>query len=159
MPILFFFLLAIIFTGVQVLIKKDSSGPYIAETLLSYLLLFCLGFMGLLAAYAHIFMGPETARSIGWLPYSPFQFEMGMANFAFGVLGIMSFWIRDRFWDAVVIGWSILFLGCFIGHLREYYDNNNAALYNIGYPIWLGDLFIPLLALCLLFYLRPTTKV
>ncbi len=103
--------------------------------------------MGLLGAYAHVFMADETARSIGWAPGSLFQFEIGMANLAFGVLGVLSYWIRGRFWDASIIGWCVLFLGCFIGHVINYYAENNTAPYNIGPYIWFYDLILPIIIL------------
>ena len=155
---LFFFVLAVLFTFGQLAIKKNWKGPYIAETFLGYILLFSLGVMALFAAYGHVFMGPKIAQLIGWESGSPFQFEMGMTNLSLGILGILSFWMRGKFWDAVIIGWSVLFLGCFVGHVRDYYINHNTAPYNIGFSIWLSDLFLPLLAIGLLLYLRMKTK-
>lgn len=139
--------------------KKEWYYPKSIETFLAYILFFNMGLMGLLGAYAHVFLGPETAKSIGWEPGSPFQFEIGMANLSFGVLGILSFWIRDRFWDACIIGWSVLFLGCFVGHVINYYTTHNTAPYNIGPYIWFYDLFLPLLVLTLFFYLKSSQKV
>ncbi|MBA3958207.1 MAG: hypothetical protein H0X51_07430 [Parachlamydiaceae bacterium] len=154
----FFVVLAALCAALEMTFKKAWNSDRRAEFFLSYLLLFNLGVMGLIAAYMHVFMGPETARQIGWLPGSPFQFEMGMANLAFGVLGILSYWIRGRFWDATVIGWNILFIGCFVGHLRDYIVNNNTAPWNIGIFIWFSDLFVPLLALVLLWHVCQANK-
>jgi hypothetical protein len=151
------FVCAIIFTLCHLTYKKEWYYPKSIEVFLSYILLFNMGLMGLLGAYAHVFLGPETARSIGWQPGSPFQFEIGMANLSYGVLGILAFWIRGRFWDASIIGWSVLFFGCFVGHVMDYYKNHNTAPYNIGPYIWFYDLFLPILVL-LLFYLLRTSK-
>ncbi len=148
------FALAVICTVLNLMYKNEWSGSKVAETFLGYFFLFSMGIMGLLAAYAHVFMGPEIAALIGWQAGSPFQFEIGMANLSYGVLGILAFWIRGRFWDACVIGWSVLFLGCFIGHLNEYYVNHDSAPYNIGPYIWFTDLLLPLLVLSTLAYLR-----
>jgi hypothetical protein len=155
MLVISLFILAIVSAVVHMAYyRKDWNASTVATVLLSYILFFNMGIMGLLAAYAHVFMGPETAREIGWEPESPFQFEMGMANLAFGVLGILSYWIRGRFWDAACIGWAILLIGCFVGHVINYYTFNNTAPYNIGISIWFFDLFIPILALGLLAYIR-----
>jgi hypothetical protein len=113
-----------------------------------------MGFMSILAAFAHIFMGPETAAQIGWEAGSPFQFEMGVANLSYGVLGVMAFWIRGRFWDAAIIGWSILLLGCFVGHVIDYLVTGNNAPLNIGPYIWAYDLILPLFLLVTLSYIR-----
>lgn len=153
------FICAIFFTIGQLTYKKEWRYPNNVEAFLSYILLFNMGLMGLLGAYAHIFLGPETAKSIGWQPGSPFQFEIGMANLAFGVLGVLSFWLRGSFWDASIIGWSVLFLGCFIGHVINFYTENNAAPYNIGPYIWFYDLILPILVLALLYRLRFFSKV
>jgi hypothetical protein len=149
-----FFACTIVFTFCHIAYKKEWHPPKCIEIFLAYLLFFNMGLMGLLAGYAHVFMGPEIAKSIGWQAGSPFQYEMGMANLSYGVLGVISFWIRGRFWDASIIGWSVLLLGCFIGHVINYYTFHNTAPYNIGPYIWFYDLFLPLLALSLLFYLR-----
>lgn len=156
---IFLFLFAIIFTICHLFYKKGWYPRKIIETLLSYILLFNMGIMGLLGAYAHVFMGAETAKSIGWEPGSPFQFEIGMANLAFGVLGILCFWFRDSFWEASIIGWSVLFFGCFVGHVINYYAEDNAAPYNIGPYIWFYDLILPIFVLLLLYKLRNYQKV
>jgi hypothetical protein len=148
------FVCAIIFTVCHLTYKHKWGYPSTVEIFLSYILLFNMGFMGLLGAAAHVFMAPETAQTIGWAPGSPFQFEVGMANLAFGVLGILCYWFRGAFWDASIIGWSVLFFGCFVGHVMDYYATNNTASYNIGPYIWFYDLLLPILVLGLLYYLR-----
>lgn len=155
----YLFVLALVFTFGTVAYKKEWNLPKFAEIFLGYVLFINVGVMGFLAAYAHVFMGPQTALLIGWKPGSPFQFEMGMANLSYGVLGILSICIRGRFWDAVAIGWSVLLLGCFVGHLISYYIFHNTAPYNIGVFLWFNDLFLPLLVLATLIYLRFRTKI
>jgi len=152
------FICAIVVTVGHMAYKKEAPMPKGLEIFLSYILFFTMGLMGLLAGYAHIFMGPEIARSIGWAPGSPFQYEIGMANIAFGVLGILSYWYRGAFWDASIIGWAVLLLGCFVGHVINFYQDHNSAPYNIGPYIWFYDLFLPLLALALLYRLRFYTE-
>lgn len=148
------FICAIIFTITHLTYKREWHYPKNIEAFLAYILFFNMGIMGFLAAYAHVFMGPETAKSIGWEPGSPFQFEIGMANLAFGVLGVLCYWFRGSFWNASIIGWSVLLLGCFIGHLINYYTQHNSAPYNIGPYIWFYDLLLPLFVLMLLRRLR-----
>lgn len=137
--------LAFVFTLIQLLWKWEWNWPRVVEVFLSYVLFFCVGVMGILGAYAHLFMGAEVAKLIGWAPGSPFQYEVGMANFSYGVLGLMSFWVRGSFWGAVIVGWSIFVLGCFVGHIMDYIFHDNTAPYNIGLQIWLWDFIVPLL--------------
>lgn len=150
----FLFCLAILFTIVHATYKKVWTGPKFVEVFLGYIIFFSMGIMSLFAAYGHVFMGPEIAKLIGWQPGSPFQFEIGMANLSYGVLGVLALWVKGRFWDAAVIGWSVLLLGCFLGHVINYYADNNAAPLNIGPYIWFYDLFLPILLLGMLIYVR-----
>lgn len=151
---IFLFILALIFTFRTATSRKVRDFPGFSEIFLGYILFFNMGIMGLLAAYGHVFMGPEIAKLIGWQPGSPFQYEIGMANLSYGVLGILAFWIRGRFWDACIIGWSVLLLGCFVGHVIDYFVNHNTAPLNIGLFIWFYDLVLPLFVLILLAYFR-----
>jgi hypothetical protein len=73
---------------------------------------------GIFAFYGHAFMAEQVAQSIGWQP-SLFQFEVAIANLAFGVLGILCLRIRDQFWLATGIGVSVWLLGDAYGHIRE----------------------------------------
>ncbi len=151
---IYFFIAAVICCFINLAYRRNWHCPQSAEVLLGYLLLFNVGLFGLLSAYGHVFMGPEIAAQIGWAAHSPFQFEIGMANLAFGVLGVLAFWIRGRFWDATLIGWAILLLGCFVGHLMNYYSTGDSAPYNVGVFLWFNDLFLPLFALGTLYYIR-----
>jgi hypothetical protein len=148
------FAIAVVCTFATLVYKRERRLPESVEVFLGYVFLFVVGVMSLLAAYAHVFMGPETAHMIGWQSGSPFQFEIGMANLSYGILGVLAFWIRGRFWDACAIGWSVLLLGCFYGHLVQYYQFHNVAPYNIGYPIWFYDLAMPVIVLISLIYVR-----
>lgn len=147
---IYLFGIVIACTVIHLLLKWDWHWAKISEVLLSYILLFNVGVMGFLAAFAHIFMGPETAKLIGWEPGSPFQFEMGIANLSYGVIGVLAYWIRGNFWVAVVVGWSVLMLGCFLGHIMDYVLHGNNAPYNIGIYIWINDLILPFVTLVLL---------
>lgn len=149
----YLFVLALILTLATLAYRNDWQGHFFVKVFLGYIFLLNVGIMGLLATYAHVYMGPETARQIGWEPGSPFQFEIAMANFSYGILGILAFWLRGRFWEATGIGWSVLLLGCFVGHWNQYVVNNDTAPLNIGVFVWFNDLFLPLLVLSMLFYL------
>jgi hypothetical protein len=97
-------------------------------------------------------MGPEIAKEIGWPPNNPFQFEVGISNFAFGILGLLSYKIKDSFRLSTLIGWSTLLFGAFIGHLIQAYTKQDFAPYNFGIFIWFNDLFLPILTITLFIY-------
>jgi len=134
------FICAVIFAVIFTAIRKRS----FTKTLLYAVVFFNIGLMGLLAFYAHIFMADSTAEKIGWATGSPFQFEMGIANLSYGVLGILSLWYRGKFTLATILGYSVLLLGAFVGHLIQY-SKGDIAPYNIGMFVWFNDLFIPIL--------------
>lgn len=155
---IYLFIIAAIFTLGHLAYKRKWGWPESGEIFLAYFLFFTMGVMGILAAYAHVFMGPEIAKQIGWAAGSPFQFEMGMANLSYGVLGLLAYWIRGRFWAAAIIGWSILLLGCFVGHLIDYFVHGNTAPFNIGIHIWLYDLVFPIIALITFFAIKQSHR-
>jgi hypothetical protein len=129
--------------------KQPVTGSRLVEVLLLYLLVIFIGLGGVVGFVVHAFMPRVTAAKIGWQP-SPFQFEIAMANLAFGVLGLLCFWLRRQFWSATGIGSAILFLGCAYGHLRDMILHGNYAPYNVGAVLWLNDLAVPLVILILL---------
>ena len=61
------------------------------ERLLAWILLLPIGVTGLWAGVSHVFFPAVAAAHIGWQT-SPFQFEVGMADFAIGV-GIGVAWL------------------------------------------------------------------
>jgi hypothetical protein len=156
---LVFFLLALLFTMIHLSVKKEWSFPKIGEIFLCYLLLFSVGLESLVSGLGHIFMGPEIARQIGWAPGSPFQFEVGVANLSYGVLGVLSFWISHRFREATILGWSLFLLGAFVGHLMQENLTGDRSSYNFGFFIWFYDLFLPLFMMSLLFYVKRYQRV
>jgi hypothetical protein len=123
----------------------------IVQLLLLYLLVINIGFGSLLAWYGHTFMADEIARKIGWLPGSPFQFEVAVADLSWGICGMLCVWLRQGFWTATGIGSAVFLLGCAFGHIRQIVQEGNVAIYNAGLVLWIGDLAVPIAILILLF--------
>ena len=136
--------------------KRPVSARRIAEVLLLYLLVIFVGLGGLMGFLGHTFKAREIALKIGWQP-SPFQFEVAVANLAFGILGILCLWQRRGFWTATGIGYSTFLLGCAYGHLKDMIMQGNFAPYNVGPVLWVNDLAVPLAILLLLFVRRHLT--
>lgn len=129
--------------------QQPRTAARSVELALLYLLVVFAGVGGLVGAVGHTFYAREIALGIGWQPGSPFQYEVAMANLAFGVLGVMCIWRRGEFWTATGVGLAVFLLGCAAGHLREALAGNFAP-YNAGPGIWLADAVIPLTILGLL---------
>lgn len=77
--------------------KERRALSQIADILLLYLFVFPIGLGGLIGFLGHTFRAGSTAASIGWPAHNPFQYEVAMANLAFGILGISAAWVRGGF--------------------------------------------------------------
>ncbi len=122
------------------------------ELLLGYLMLFGLGFSGVGGFVAHVFFSERTAKLIGWASGSPFQFEVGIANLSFGILAILSFWLRGSFLFAALLGNVIWLWGDAIGHIRNMMETGNFASGNAGIYFW-WDVLFPIL-LGIIYWIR-----
>ena len=85
---------------------------------------------------------------IGW-EVSPFQLEVGMANFAIGATAAIAFWRDLNFKAAAVSAASIFLLGDAIGHVKQVLIAGNFAPGNAGVPFFM-DIICPVLAITLL---------
>lgn len=129
--------------------SNDRSLSNTARVFLLYLLPIATGLGGLIAFMGHTLRAEEIARSIGWQPGSPFQFEVAVANLAFGVLGLLCLKFRDGFWTATIVGYGVFLEGAAYGHVREIVQAGNLAVNNAG-PILFIDVLFPLFLLGLL---------
>jgi hypothetical protein len=133
--------------------KRPVSTWQVTEVLLLYLLVIFAGVGGLVGFLGHTFKAREIALKIGWQP-SPFQFEVAMANLAFGVLGLLCLWQRRGFRTATGIGVAVFLLGCAYGHLKDMIVHGNFAPYNMGAVLWINDLGVPITILIVLLLRR-----
>jgi hypothetical protein len=140
---------ALIILGIQFYSKRVLTLKKIFKIFLLSLLVITVGFGSLWAFAGHLFFASQVASYIGWAPGSPFQTEVGFTNLAFGVLGLLCFWIRGNFWTATVIGVSVFYLGAAIGHINNMFAASNYAPGNVGADLVL-NILIPLLLLGLL---------
>jgi len=125
-----------------------------ADRTLSWLLLLPIGVGGLWSAFFHLAYPEMAARFIGWAN-SPFQFEVGMADLAFGVAGCAAFRASFGFRAAVVLVNAIFLLGDAVGHVRQMITAGNFAPGNAG-PVFYLDIVLPVLTIALLLVSRST---
>jgi hypothetical protein len=104
---------------------------------------------GLIGFLGHTFRAASTAASIGWPAHNPFQYEVAVANLAFGVLGISCAWVRGGFRAATAIGWSVFILGAACVHLHQIRLGQRFAPGNAGAMLYF-DLIVPVLLLALI---------
>src|SRR5262245_54445795 len=92
--------------------KRPRTRERTIDLLLRYALALDVGVIGLpLGFVPHVFFADETARLIGWPPGSPFQFEVGIHDGAWGLLGFLCIWIGGLFWLATGLGWWLFMIG------------------------------------------------
>jgi hypothetical protein len=140
---------ALVLLGIQFYSKRYLTLKKIIESFLVSFLVITVGFGSLWAFAGHVFFANQVASYIGWAPGSPFQTEVGFTNLAFGILGLLCFWIRGNFWTATVIGVSVFYLGAAIGHINNMFANSNYSQGNVGADLVL-NILIPLLLITLL---------
>ena len=132
---------------IHIALMKQRSAKKIVEISLLYLLVIGVGLGALIAGFMHVFNGPATAEMIGWAPGSPFQYEVGVADMAFGLICVLCIFFRGSFWLAAIIANSVFLLGAMAGHVRSMAQSGNIAAYNIGPNIIIADFVLPLLLL------------
>ena len=129
-------------------------GPWTRRNVLRLLLLYAfvldVGAVGFFFGFIpHVFFADEAARLIGWPAGSPFQFEVGLHDGAWGILGFLCVFIGGGFWLATALGWSFFLLGAAYGHVYQLLAKADFAPYNLM-PAF-TDTFIPLWLLGLLY--------
>lgn len=129
----------------------------VVRLLLLYALVLDVGVIGLpLGFVPHVFFADETARLIGWVPGSPFQFEVGLHDGAWGVLGFLCLWIGGSFWTAAGLGWALFMLGATYGHVYQMLTEGNYAPYN--FLTIFSDGFVGIWLLVLLYLYRASDR-
>ena len=148
MPFLFFAAIALI--GAAVHAHRDARPRSRARTLEIFLvwwMVVAVGVAAIFGAMFHFFDGPDTAREIGYTNGDGgFQTEVGFADLAIGVLGVLCARFRDGFLLAAVIAVSICYLGDAYGHLHQAAIHDNHDPDNTGLVLW-ADFIAPLVAI------------
>lgn len=129
--------------------QQPRTRERVAEITLLYLFAIQVGLFGLMASLWQTVRAESTAQFIGWPPGNPFEYEVGAANLAFAVLGVLCIWKRGSFWTATGIGWSVFLLGAAAVHLYQIRAGQPYAPGNAGPMLYL-DVLLPLLVLGLL---------
>lgn len=150
MPFLFFAAIALI--GAAIHRHRDQQPRSAARTLEIFLIwwmVVAVGVAAIFGAMFHFFDGPDTAREIGFSNGDGgFQTEVGFADLAVGVLGVLCARFRDGFLLAAVLAVSICYLGDAYGHIHQAAIHDNHARDNTGLVLW-SDFIAPLVAIAL----------
>jgi len=150
MPFLFFAAIALV--GAAIHRHRDKQPRSTARTLEIFLvwwMVVAVGVAAIFGAMFHFFDGPSTAREIGFTNGDGgFQTEVGFADLAVGILGVLCARFRDGFLLAAVIAVSVCYLGDAYGHIHQTAIHDNHAPDNTGLTLW-ADFIVPLVAIAL----------
>jgi len=124
----------------------------VTEALVSYFILFTIGFGFFYNFVVHTFFGEMSARFIGWED-SPFQTELGFASLGFAVVGLLAFRGSFDLRLAAVVGPSLFLLGAAGVHVHHMITAGNFAPGNAG-VIFYTDILIPIIGSVLLWLQR-----
>jgi hypothetical protein len=141
---LFMFLLAVFFIALHKFIVRAKVSDY--EIVYRWMALFPLGVANVYAFVIHAFYPEVADAAIGW-SYSPFEYEVAMADLAFGMLAILSFNASFGFRLATVTGNVIYLMGDAFNHIYLMIVHGNYNPGNAGTWLWLDDLILPLIML------------
>jgi hypothetical protein len=156
MPFLFFAAVALIGAAIHRHRDKQPGAARSFEIFLVWWMVVAVGIAAIFGAMFHFFDGPDTAREIGFSNGDGgFQTEVGFADLAVGVLGVLCARFRDGFLLAAVIAVSICYLGDAYGHIHQAAIHDNHAPDNTGLVLW-ADFIAPLVAIALYALQRRT---
>ncbi len=137
--------------------KAPKTKNIIFEVFLLWFLVIMVGVSSIWAFIGHVFMANYIAALVGWPAGNPFQFEVGIANLSYGILGLLCWKFRDNFWTATVIALSTFYLGDAYGHIINIAQTGNMAPGNAGYALYM-DILVPIVLICLLIFYKLTSK-
>ena len=149
MTALLFPLLAVLAAAAIIVARKKTGAADVIGTIVACTMAFVVGAGSLYAFAGHAFMADLVAEKIGWPAGSPFQFEVAVANLAFGVIGLMAVRFRGGFRLATATGYALFLLGAAAGHVREIVVKGNFSGYNAGAFLVVCDIIVPLALLAL----------
>lgn len=149
--------IAALSVGLPLLHLHLSKLPVTRKRALHLLLLYALvldvGVIGFIFGFIpHVSFPDQAAERIGWPLGSPFQFEVGVHDGAWGVLGFLCIWIGGLFWLATGLGWSLFMLGATYGHIIQTVREGDYAPYNFFTVFSDGFVAIWLLLLLYLYW-------
>jgi len=122
---------------------RPITAALAADRFARWICLVPIGLMGLWGFVGHVLFAAESAQTIGWAT-SPFQSEVGLANLAIGVIGIVgAIFSSPPFRWAVALATLCFLGGAGVVHLIEISETGNVAAGNAG-PILYTDFGTPL---------------
>jgi hypothetical protein len=145
----------VIFTTLHLARDTERDRARTLEIILMYSV-GILGFTGMTGLLAHTLWAEAVAGSIGWPAGNPFQYEVGGANLAIGLLGFLGFWRRD-FWLPYILARTVFAWTAGVVHVVDMVQHANVAPNNAG-PILIWDFVVPVVLLALYEQMRRSSR-
>jgi hypothetical protein len=124
----------------------QGNGMTRERALIAYLV--ATGISQIFSGFGHIFVPLLVAKQIGWKVAPQFQYEIGIANIAFGILLLLTYFYRKEFIISTIIATTIWGWGNSIGHIQSYLKDGNISPGNTGWALYL-DILLPLISIFL----------
>ena len=124
----------------------QGNGMTRERALIAYLV--STGISMIFGGIGHIFFPSIVSKNIGWKVAPEFQFEIGIANIAFGILSLLTFFYRKEFIISTIIATSIWGWGNSVGHIHSYLKEGNISPGNTGWVLYF-DILMPLISIFL----------
>jgi hypothetical protein len=141
-------ILAILFIFFHYLFSKNK---VFSEITFRWIAFFALGLTCLCNAMIHLFYPQYIANAL-WIETSPFQYDVGIANLAIGILGILSFNADFGFRKATTIGATLFLWGTAFGHLYQIILLHD--FFRRAQPWFWLDILVPIILICCLRKMR-----
>ncbi len=138
------------FVGVAAFLVAEGlqlAGPGFTDRSLTInAITYLLGVNGIVAGCGHLFFPDPVADAIGWTRVTPWQWEVGLGDLAYGIPGVMAGSYGQGFWLATIIAASVFLFGAAVGHVRQLISAHNFSPGNAG-PILFTDVLMPVVAI------------
>lgn len=123
------FIGVILFVIVTILQFAGGAGENWGATLVENAVVYMIGWAGIGAGISHLFFGRKISQTIGF-PKSPYELEVGFADLAMGIVGVIAASFSPDYWLAIILVSSIFRIGCGFGHIRSIIKDRNFAVNN-----------------------------
>lgn len=119
-----FIILPLIMGVVHSIWKRHAPGFSKVECFLTYFLTITVGLQSLIVGHLEMYHTDIVSSYVGW-DNSQFLIELGKANMAFGVIGVLCFWFRGGWRSATALGRAVFLLMAGIGHFEYYFHHTH----------------------------------
>lgn len=139
--------------------RKERTTQENIAIVLRWWLGIAVGVMSIVGALFHIFDGKDIAEQICFTRGDGgFQFENAMGDLAIDIAAFLCIWVRNPFfWGAVILVFTIQYLGDAYGHIYQMVEYDNHCVDNTGPILW-TDILIPIVSVALFFAMKPFKK-